>query len=125
MKILSSYSDWIKFHHKNIESLSKSDKILKRLREEDRLITYNRGGTNCKFGGKIVFCLNFNGDTTFNLLSVHGQKKIYSLGIDGGKLYSDSFSGYKPLQNGRDSFDSQFTAVGDISKKYNSELIRL
>tara|TARA_Y100000310_G_scaffold190427_1_gene190412 strand:- start:24 stop:623 length:600 start_codon:yes stop_codon:yes gene_type:complete len=114
-----------KLHHKNIERLSKENEILGRFRREERLITYNRGGTNCKFGGKLVFCLNFSGDTTFNLLSVHGQKKIYSLGIDGGKAYSASYSDREPLQNGRDSFDSQFSAVDDVSRKYSSELIKL
>ena len=115
----------LKLHYKNIESLCKENKILGTLRREKRLITYNRGGTNCKLGGKLVFLFNFNGDSTFNLLSVHGERKIYSLGIDGGKSYSTLFNEYDPLQNGRDSFNSQFSVIETISEKYNSQLIQL
>jgi hypothetical protein len=112
---------------KNLDELSQTNKTLATLKEQARLLTYNRknGKTPCRLGGASILPIFFSGDTVFQLLSVLGQKTIYSIGLDGGCSYSKEYNKYVPLENSRKSFDEQFSAINKIMEITGSKLIRL
>jgi len=121
-------------HSKNLEELCKEDVILNRFRKAGKLLTYNRDmesilGANkyspCPLGGIPINLVFFSGDSVFQLLAAQGEKNIFSLGLDGGKLYGEDFNGYIPLENGRDTFDDQFKVISHVSQVTGAKLIRI
>jgi len=77
-------------HEKTIHDLIQTNDILQFFYDRDKLLTYNRDMSSapgreyeeCVLGGNYIPTLFFSGDTVFNLLSINGEKKIYSLGVD-------------------------------------------
>lgn len=58
-------------------------------------------------GGPRVTVKCFNAVAAVNLLGSVGIKEVRTIGVDGGKEYSDSFKKDTLLANGRSSFDCQ------------------
>lgn len=58
-------------------------------------------------GGPTVTVKCFNAVAAVNLLGSVGVKKVHTVGVDGGTLYSKSFSTNTLLSNGRSSFNCQ------------------
>jgi lipopolysaccharide biosynthesis glycosyltransferase len=114
-------------YFKNLEELVDVFQIINKFRQSNRLLTYNRanGLSQPPGGGVTILPRYFSGDTLFQLLSKLGEKKIFSIGLDGGDTYSAQFGGLKPLENGRKSFNEQFIEINETSKKLASELVRI
>lgn len=53
----------------------------------------------------------FSAVAGFNILAAAGVKRIYTLGIDGGKSYGRDFDPKDLLANGRTDFDVQFEEI--------------
>lgn len=90
-------------HLKNISVLLCEFEVINKFAESGRLLIYNRlnGASQHPAGGTVVLPRYFSGDTVFQLLSKLGEKKVYSIGLDGGSSYSIEFSSLVPLQNGQ------------------------
>ena len=114
----------------NLEFWIKELPLLGKIEEEGRLYWYNlqtfnqRGGKQ-KDGGKVYPARINNGDTFYGVCAINGFKKIYSLGLDGGKSYASEFSDLKPFTNGQTTFDAQQPYFQKISAQNNSKLIPL
>lgn len=113
--------------YKDLENYCKEIPILNELKESGRLLTYNRinGIKPCPLGGIPILPRFFSGDTVFQLLAFLGEKTVYSVGVDGGTTYSDSYSDYTPLQNTQKTFDNQFLAINQIEGLTGSKFIRI
>lgn len=79
----------------------------------------------CPLEQEIIKVRYFSGEVPFYILGMCGVKKIYSVGIDGGKEYSSEFKDNIPLQNGRRSFDESIIMIHRTCKKFGIEWIRL
>ena len=112
-------------HTKNLQELCEEDPVLMRYAKKGHLLTYNRKGYECSLGGVPINPIFFSGDTVFQLLSFLGEKMIYSLGVDGGTKYGESFKDITPLENGRNTFDEQFNVIKEISKLTGSKFIKV
>lgn len=114
-------------HNKNLQELLNENETIKSFYDSGRLLTYNRanGLSPHPDGGVPVLPRFFSGDTVFQLLSLLNEKKIYSIGVDGGTQYSSEFSNLKSLENGRSSFDDQFLLINYIENNLKSKLIKL
>jgi len=114
-------------HLKNISVLLCEFEVINKFAESGRLLIYNRlnGASQHPAGGTVVLPRYFSGDTVFQLLSKLGEKKVYSIGLDGGSSYSIEFSSLVPLQNGQKTFDDQFLEISEIERISDSKLIKL
>ena len=114
-------------HTKNLEELCKENAVLERFRKGGNLLTYNRknGQEPCPLGGLPILPIYFSGDTLFQLLAGLGEKFIFSLGLDGGAEYSEEYSRYIPLENGRKDFNDQFRVINQVMENTGSRLIRI
>lgn len=104
------------------------DKNLRVLSEADRLWSYNSSRVPRKRWHPDLTTVQvryFSAVPAFNLLAMAGHKKIYTLGIDGGKDYADAFHPRDKLANGRDSFDIQFVEIQRTLKRYGVVHINL
>ncbi|MFN0315991.1 MAG: glycosyltransferase [Burkholderiales bacterium] len=95
-----------------LEQISEENKLLKRLKEEGRLLWYNlSSAASHRPNSQVVEARYFSAEAGVNLLATSGVRTIRTLGIDGGKNYSASFADLNSkslLANGRSSFDRQF-----------------
>ena len=114
---------------KTIVDYCKEIKVLGDMLDEGRIYSYNASSAkvfnfedNKELPNYNVF-IN-NGDSIFTMLVANNNKKIYSIGIDGGTTYSSSFSNYKPGGNGR-SFEESLAVIKKVEEQSNAELIRL
>jgi hypothetical protein len=69
----------------------------------------------------LVCAKYFSAEAAFHILGLLGIKRIFSLGVDGGKEYASEFStkGLKPFTNRRGSFDVQFKEIEKICLKFS------
>lgn len=67
----------------------------------------------------------FSAVAAFNLLALAGVKKVYTLGIDGGKKYATGFNRKDCLANGQKSFDVQFKEIDATLKRHRMEWTNL
>lgn len=74
---------------------------------------------------EIIRARFFSAEAMFHLLCLLGIKKISSLGIDGGTIYSDYFNKYQPLTNGQTTFDKQLNQITRVCKKFGVHWKRL
>ena len=104
----------------SLDAISLKYPSLKLLRAEERLVCYNssqaRGRKGCC--GPIVPVRYFSAVAVVSLLAMCGVKVIRTLGVDGGKCYSNKFDRGSLLRNGRSSFDIQFREIDRICRRY-------
>lgn len=85
--------------------------VLRELSEAGRLVHYERAGKSRAGDRAAVGGGSFSASVAMNVLATMGIKEVRSLGIDGGRTYSDTFGDLREttlLANRRVSFDVQF-----------------
>ena len=101
----------------NLESLSRRNALLERMKAQGRLLWYNHSLARETHGDSPVIPVRFfSSEAVLNLLAAAGVRQVRSLGIDGGNNYSTQFqdlAGKTLLSNQRTTFDVQF---GEIAK---------
>jgi len=88
--------------------------VLRELSDAGRLVHYERAGKARAPGGAAVAGGSFSGSVAMNVLAAMEVKEVRSLGLDGGRTYSDTFSDLREstlLANRRVSFDVQFEEI--------------
>lgn len=102
-----------------LQQLAGTHPVLRRLHTEHRLAYYNLS-TAMTYGypdrptTPDISCSTFSGEAVCRLLHHLGRPTIHTAGIDGGRTYHAAFGNLTPLQNGRDSFDSQAARLQQI-----------
>jgi len=61
----------------------------------------------------------FSAEAAFQILGYLGVKEIHTIGIDGGTAYARQFKKLKPLTNGQNTFDKQFSMIESTCKCFN------
>jgi hypothetical protein len=74
---------------------------------------------------KLVRVRYFSAVAGFNLLVGAGHRRVYSLGVDGGKDYATGLETRDRLANGRKSFDVQFDEIGRTCRRTGARMINL
>ena len=111
---------------KNLESFSHDIPVLKKMIDEGRVIFYNLSSAEEYNDESRIYATAINSaDTLFHIFVANGIKTMHSLGVDGGKDYSEEFSDLTPLRNGRSSFDEQDPVIEAISSAADANFIRL
>src|SRR3954470_14048751 len=97
---------------RTLEELVGEIPVLRRLRQEGRLLWYDLSTSPIRHGSApVVEATYFSAEAALNLLAAAGVRRVRSLGIDGGSAYSPAFEDLRDktlLANGRTSFDLQF-----------------
>ena len=100
---------------RNLGDLTETSSMLRRLNEQSRLVWYNHSRARQRNGDSPVVRVRFfSAVAALNLLAQAGARKVRSLGIDGGAIYSQEFDDLKTktlLANSRSSFDRQFEEI--------------
>jgi hypothetical protein len=108
---------------KNLEELISTHPVLNKLNQQGRILWYDFiTGGQPKGNYPVITTDYFSVEAVMNLLGYAGVRKIYSLGIDGGKTYSSSFhdlNNTKLLANGQPSFSLQFNSIRKIIADHN------
>jgi hypothetical protein len=105
-----------KLSERHLDDLSHDHPILQRLRAEGRLLWYNLSSGPAHGDSPVVPVRYFSIEAALNLLAAAGVRTVRSLGIDGGRSYSNEFADLRDstlLANRRRSFDVQF---GEIAR---------
>lgn len=86
--------------------------LLARLAGEGRLLWYNCSTSpEPRWGSPIMRVCYFSKKAGVRLLAMCGEKRVRTLGIDGGRGYASEFRDLRPLTNGVNSFDAQTLAI--------------
>jgi hypothetical protein len=104
-----SLSDWIK-----------AIPVLAQFEKEGRLITYDLA-LGQEDHAQDIPLIYFSSEAALGILGKLGVKKVRSLGVDGGRSYSDKFQDIAKkalLSNGQPTFDLQFQRLTAIAAKY-------
>ena len=105
----------------NLDELSQHNPILRKMKEQGRLLWYNHSRSRHRNGDSPVVRVKFfSAVAALNLLAEAGVRTVRSLGVDGGASYSDEFADLKDhtlLSNRRTSFDRQFEEIARTSAK--------
>lgn len=100
---------------RSLEELSQFQPILRKMKEQGRLLWYNHSRAPAQHGDSPVVRVKFfSAVAALNLLAQAGVRTVRSLGIDGGATYSEEFTDLKDktlLSNSRSSFDRQFEEI--------------
>lgn len=83
----------------------------------DRLYYFSHSKKPC--GSPTVTVKVSSSEAAFGVLALAGVKNIRSIGIDGGRMYAESFEDLTPLTNGQPNFNNQFKHIEAIVEKYN------
>jgi hypothetical protein len=104
-----SLSDWVK-----------AIPVLGQLKEQGRLVTYDLALGKEEHEQHIPL-IYFSSEAALGILGKLGAKTVRSLGVDGGRSYSEEFQDIEKkalLSNGQPTFDLQFRRLNAIAKKY-------
>ncbi len=110
------------FNHKagasDLASLSVKSTLLSGLIAEGRLYWYDLISSPLRHGHQpVVSASFFSSEAALDLLATAGVRRIRSLGIDGGRAYSNNFSDLVDvtlLVNGHKTFDRQFESFAKV-----------
>jgi len=92
--------------------------VLQALEEQGRLVWYNAATGPAERGSPVVDLRFFSSEAALSITGLLGATTVRSLGVDGGRSYSVSFSALAKrtlLQNGQPSFDRQFSELDRIA----------
>lgn len=67
----------------------------------------------------------FGAVAAFNILAMAGVRDIFSVGIDGGTIYHESFDSKNCLANGNPSFDTQWPYINATIESYKINYTKL
>jgi hypothetical protein len=97
--------------------------LLRKLRDEGRLVWYNLSTSQKKVGeSPVIVARFFSAESAVNILAECGAKTIRSLGVDGGNSYASRFDDLKTktlLANTQTSFDIQFRQIAKTIRTKN------
>ncbi|HEX6107228.1 MAG TPA: hypothetical protein VFZ26_16700 [Gemmatimonadales bacterium] len=100
---------------RSLAELVPNHPLLRRLAGEGRLLWYDLSTTPRRHGpGPVVQATYFSAEAAVSLLAQAGVRRVRSLGVDGGVVYSDEFAdlhGRTLLANGQPAFDLQFQGI--------------
>lgn len=105
--------------------LKDGNALLKFLIKENKLYWYNlstwKGYHNNHPTFPIITTKFFSAEAAFQILGYLGVKKVFSVGLDGGKTYAQDFYdlNLKPLTNTQPDFDRQFRMIDRTLKQFN------
>jgi len=102
--------------------------VLARAEEMGKLITYTFSHDPVEADPWTIDALYFSSEIAMGILGRMGVKDVKSIGVDGGKSYSSSFSDLQKntlLANGQSSFDMQFGRLADIARRFQIDYTRL
>jgi hypothetical protein len=89
--------------------------VLRRLAAEGRLLWYDLSTAPKRYGpGPVVRATHFSAEAAVSLLALAGVRRVRSLGVDGGVVYSSEFDDLADrtlLANGHPAFDLQFQGI--------------
>lgn len=109
-----------------IEEIMATNRVLAAMENEGRLVTYKKFVGSARISPpNVVPVMYFSGEAAFGILGALGVKDVFTLGIDGGASYGETFSHLKPLENGRKSFDIHIAAIQDILHRHEMTWTRL
>jgi glycosyltransferase involved in cell wall biosynthesis len=95
-----------------LDELAQKNPTLQLMNEQGRLLWYNLSTAREEHGkSPVVHAEFFSAEAALNLLALAGVCKVRSLGVDGGRDYSEEFDDLKSktlLSCGQESFDKQF-----------------
>ena len=100
---------------------------LAELDRQKRLITYDFSHLDSD-DASVIVARYFSSELALGILGCMGTKNIFTLGIDGGAAYSQSFHDLSKetlLANGQPNFDLQFARLTELATKLNLELTPL
>jgi hypothetical protein len=97
--------------------------LLRKLRDEGRLVWYNLSTSQKTVGeSPVIVAKFFSAESAVNILAECGVKTIRSLGVDGGNTYANRFDDLKAktlLANTQTSFDIQFRQIAKTIRTKN------
>lgn len=97
--------------------------LLRKLRDEGRLIWYNLSTSQKRVAASpVIVAKFFSAESAVNILAECGVKTIRSLGVDGGNTYASRFDDLKTktlLANTQTSFDVQFRQIAKTIRTKN------
>ncbi len=103
-----------------------SHPLLLKLDEDDRLLTYTKVALPVAAAPLGTIPVRFfSGEAAFGVLAALGVKKVFTLGIDGGRKYGETFSSLRPLENGRKDFDESINAIYELCSHHRMSWTRL
>lgn len=88
---------------------------------QERLVWYNLGWGAPADGSPIIPVRHFSSEAALSILGLIGVKTVRSLGVDGGRRYSATFSDLTTttlLANEQPTFDVQFEELDRIAREY-------
>jgi hypothetical protein len=101
-----------------LEQLAGQHDVLRRLRQEGRLLWYNLStASEHREGSPVIPVRFFSAEAALGLLAEAGVSTVRSLGVDGGNAYAAQFRDLADttrLANGRSSFDRQFESIAAV-----------
>lgn len=103
----------------DLQTHCRRNPILAAFAEQGRLLWYNlfsAGEGRFRPGSPVVPATDFSATAALNLLAQAGVGKVRSLGVDGGRGYSEAFRAMESqtmLQTGQPSYDTQFQGFAD------------
>jgi hypothetical protein len=117
------------FKHKpgtvDLARLTERNPLLSKLASEERLYWYDLISSTVRHGSHPVISASFfSAEAALDLLATAGVKRIRSLGIDGGRTYSDEFSGLTEttlLANGQKNFNRQFESFAKVISRTGAD----
>lgn len=122
---------WIPHVHntpgdKSLEELLPEHPALQKAEQEGKLVWYAlaSGGHRNPPTEHTVNASYFSSEAAVSLLAQAGTKRIFTLGVDGGTQYSETFSDLNDitrLANRQPSFDFQFISIAKSVRQYNLE----
>lgn len=96
------------------------------MEQAGRLVTYRKYVSSARVAPAcVVPVMYFSGEAAFGILAALGVKEVFTLGIDGGATYGETFSHLKPLENGHKDFDQHIAAIHDIMDRNKMNWTRL
>ncbi len=112
----------------NLEQYVQEHPLLSELDRENRLLWYDASSAGANVGpGKHpqIRVGTFSAAAAINLLATAGIKTIKTLGVDGGRAYSKSFSdleGVSLLDAGQETYNLQFVDMAQTIRETNVDL---
>jgi hypothetical protein len=95
--------------------------VLRDFDARGRLVWYNLAGTRAVDRSPMIGAHGFSSQAALNVLGLMGVDVVRSLGIDGGRSYSQSFKELESttmLENGAASYDAQFDWLRSIADEH-------
>jgi len=99
--------------------------VLAEIEKQGKLVTYSFAHEPKADDPWTIDARFFSSEIALGILGRMGVKTVRSLGIDGGRNYSNTFSDLQELINNQPSFDLQFERLEELAARYNLDYLPL